>query len=544
MNQLISEVIEQLATNLAVASQNRLTALLPRATPRAIVQAFAVLFAIFGLLAMINQAEAQVIEMIDTGPAGSRVDIVILGDGFQAAEMQDFEDAAYEVISTLFSYEPYATYQSFFNVTRIETPSNQSGAGQNGLPIDTVFGAYFDCGNPPIEWLLCVDEIAVETVLNNNGIILTERDIVLVIVNDPEYGGSGGAYAVTSRDPDSQLIALHELGHSFGDLADEYTNNQTLCDTMNTFVSQNPGAYDPKNISQESTATSVPWSHWLTAGSGALAPDLDDPGDIDLQIGVFDGALGCAPGGGWFRSSENSMMRSNGRPLGNVNIEQILQKIYIPIYLTDEIEPSITPTNQFTAIGLPVVLNFTDPRHVVPSDPIGITFTPNFDASVLANLTFDWSIDGQQISTAPIVNIRRSDMPSMLATLSVTIVDETPRIMDPSVTLSATETFDLFTWPPPSPSVTAPATPVPAAWVNSSCSSKSTCTDGTTSGLCQGGSCVCDSDGDCGAGATTCIRRTFRPNFCAPTGLAEGETCFRDRQCASDRCRNTQNTCR
>ena len=76
--------------------------------------------------------------------------------------------------------------------------------------------------------MLCVEEHRVFDVLIAT-VAPDHRDVILVIVNDPEYGGSGGPVAVTSIHPDVVELVLHELGHSFGLLADEYDSDSQLC---------------------------------------------------------------------------------------------------------------------------------------------------------------------------------------------------------------------------------------------------------------------------------------------------------------------------
>jgi len=300
--------------------------------------AIAVVFAWCVLPGLVPAASAQVgnvVTMAETGPSGRRVDIVILGDGFRIKEMGQFANAAQEFIDTFFSFEPYAKYRSFFNVKRIETPSVVSGAGQNGTGINTVFGSFYDC-DPLIPHLICVDESAVNSVLADNGFILPDRDIVIVIVNDAEYGGSGAInQAVTSLNPAGLEIAIHEIGHSFAQLKDEYDNNPASC--LN--------AVSSANTTEQPLAANSPWAHWYPAGTTNPVPDLDNPADTELTIGHFEGANGCATDR--YRPTLNSMMRSNGRPLGNVNSEKIIQRFYNIIFLPEEVEVSADLQTEF-----------------------------------------------------------------------------------------------------------------------------------------------------------------------------------------------------
>ena len=79
----------------------------------------------------------------------------------------------------------------------------------------------------------------------------------------------------------------------------------------------------------------------------------------------------------------------------------------------------------------------------------------------------------------------------------------------------------------------------PRVALGQSCGRNPDCASGT----CQRGICVCDEDLDCG-GTRTCVKRGARSNICVATNLPRGAACIRDRQCASNRCRTVQRTCR
>ena len=157
----------------------------------------------------------------DNGPSSNRLDIVVLGDGYTAAELGAYAADVDTLMQQVIATAPYDEYQPYINVHRIDVTSNESGADHPEIDefVDTALGATYFCAS--IQRLICVDFAAVTAVLNAS-VALDGRDIVLVLVNDPEYGGSGGAYAVVSTNVSAAEIMLHEIGHSFGFLADEY----------------------------------------------------------------------------------------------------------------------------------------------------------------------------------------------------------------------------------------------------------------------------------------------------------------------------------
>ena len=105
---------------------------------------------------------------------------------------------------------------------RIDVASAQSGADHplTSTYVDTAFDATYSCAG--IQRLICVSSSKVSAVLTNSIPAANARDMIVVLVNDSEYGGSGGWFAVASLNGAVVELVLHETGHSFGLLADEY----------------------------------------------------------------------------------------------------------------------------------------------------------------------------------------------------------------------------------------------------------------------------------------------------------------------------------
>ena len=86
---------------------------------------------------------------------------------------------------------------------------------------------------------------------------------MLVLVNSTKYGGSGGTFSVASTDPSAAQVAVHEIGHSFGNLRDEYY----------------PGAsymIEQANTSKESNSTLVRWKNWMGINSTGIYQFSED----------------------------------------------------------------------------------------------------------------------------------------------------------------------------------------------------------------------------------------------------------------------------
>ncbi len=159
----------------------------------------------------------------DSGPPDQRLDMVFLGDGYTASQLDDFAEDVDRMADYLLSIEPYGAYADMFNIWRIDVVSNETGAshfdfGQNDSR-DTALGCYYGCGG--IDRLTCCDDSAVMSAVND---AVPGADGIMVLINDDTYGGSGGFNYATSyvgRDYGEQ-VAAHELGHSLIGLWDEY----------------------------------------------------------------------------------------------------------------------------------------------------------------------------------------------------------------------------------------------------------------------------------------------------------------------------------
>lgn len=249
--------------------------------------------------------------VISNGPPSNRVDIVVVGDGYTAAQINTvYPQHVMELIQYKFQggQQPFPRYAKFFNVHQVNVVSNQSGADQPplGIFVDTALDASY-WWDGATERLLYFNttkaQNAINAALAGSGI---DIDIRYGIVNDTKYGGGGGSWAVYAGGNSSALeIALHEVGHSFGGLADEYFSS---------------GVYTGPEPSQPNCTTSPTtgkWDRWL---------GYNDP---TTNIGVINYYQGCGYySNGIFRPSNNSKMRNLNRPFDAISREAFIAKIY------------------------------------------------------------------------------------------------------------------------------------------------------------------------------------------------------------------------
>ena len=264
---------------------------------------------------------AEVRALARTGPADARMDVVITGDGYTAHQQDDFLADARTKWAEILQKEPYASYAGLFNVWTVEAVSDESGV--SGDPTadvirDTALGTYFWCVDT--ERLLCadIDKVAAFAAL------APEADLVLVLANSTKYGGAGyagleaagypfeGVSTLSSDHALSSLIAVHEIGHSVGLLADEYSY-----DGYGTYVGEE--APEP-NVSTrnayEQLAARTKWWRWM----GATDPSGG-------TVGTYEGAR-YYPFGIYRPTSDSLMQTLEARAFNLPSQEALIDGFY------------------------------------------------------------------------------------------------------------------------------------------------------------------------------------------------------------------------
>ena len=163
----------------------------------------------------------RVYVIAENGPADQKVDLVILGDGYTNSEMEKFRNDASRLSGFLMNSEPYKSRSSDFNIRAIETPSEMSGVNKphHGVfrrtPL-TVNYSSFDSER----YALTYDNRTIRDIAS-----AVPYDIMVILVNERTYGGGGiyNLYTTVSADNKfAEYIMIHEMGHHFAALADEY----------------------------------------------------------------------------------------------------------------------------------------------------------------------------------------------------------------------------------------------------------------------------------------------------------------------------------
>jgi len=337
---------------------------------------------------------------------------VILGDGYTSDDLAKYAADVNVLLRRLFLHEPFAHYASYFKVRRVDVASNESGVDHPARNVfrDTALGAAYDCEG--IALLICVDVSAVLDVLGRS-VPATARDIVVVIVNDAEYGGSGGYLAVTSTHDLAAEVLLHELGHSFGLLADEYWAGGLPC----------VNSVEPPqvNVTRESRAAAIKWSYWIEPGTPVPAT-----GTTPGVVSAYEGAKYCESG--LFRPTFDSRMRSVDKPFEQVNTEQLIKRIYNLVSPIDAVSPTITELQS----------DGCDSLHFSVRTP--------GDSGLAETLETAWYIDGGVAGRGNALTVFSCLLPVGMHRIEVEVRDVTPAVRrDPDGALVERFQWDLET---------------------------------------------------------------------------------------------------
>ncbi len=166
-------------------------------------------------------APAPLITIQKAGEPDAKVDFLILGDGYTAAEAKKFEADARRLTEVLFSTSPFKEHRKDFNVWAMSPPAAESGVSRpsTGIYRDSPIGATYDAFGSE-RYVLTFDNRSLREVAE-----FAPYEFIEVLVNNRTYGGGGifNLYStVASDNAFANYVFVHEFGHHFAGLADEY----------------------------------------------------------------------------------------------------------------------------------------------------------------------------------------------------------------------------------------------------------------------------------------------------------------------------------
>lgn len=234
------------------------------------------------------------------GYAGNKIKVAFLAEGYTEQEMDTYLADCRKVVDALFSHEPFATYKDRFDFIAVESPSADSGVSvpKDGIWKDTAFKAHYSTFYSD-RYLTSGAVHAMHHALRG-----ISADHIIVLANSEEYGGGGvfNAYTLTTaHNPNAAVVAVHEFGHSFGGLADEYFYpGDTMEDTY-------PAAVEPWEPNITTLACfGAKWKGLLKKGTPVPTPEKDAH---KYPVGAYEGGGYSAKG--VYRPAIDCRMKSN-----------------------------------------------------------------------------------------------------------------------------------------------------------------------------------------------------------------------------------------
>lgn len=379
-------------------------------------------------LARASVAPVQVQRAAGAGDPGNRVDVLVLAEGYTAAQRTQFDLDVATLRDSFFGLTPYREYGSFVNWTTGFVASNESGADhppyqagctqstccsdadaqgdpRAGQFVDTAFDSTF-CYYQ-IQRLLYLDAAAAFAAAS----AYPDWDELVVVVNDPVYGGAGGPLSTTSVHPQAKQIVLHEYGHSFSGLADEYFYPDPAP----------PGCSDVSgglpceaNVTDRTSASEVKWRSWFTPGNPIPTPAGTS------GVGLFEGAS-YVPSGLF-------------RPVDTMCLMNYLNKPFCPVCAQEYVRVLYRGGFGSPAGGIDLI----EPGSETPAATVPVAYAAGTDLAfgvsllqpTIGALDVQWYLDGGPIAGATGTThvFSQAAATPAVRTLEVRVKDLTPLV--------------------------------------------------------------------------------------------------------------------
>lgn len=244
------------------------------------------------------------------------IDVAILAEGYTEGEMDLFYRDAAATCESLFYYEPFKSMKNKFNMVAVASPSRDSGISvpRKADWKQTAFNSHFDTFYSD-RYLTTSRVKSIHDALAG-----IPYEHIIIIVNTEEYGGGGiyNSYTLTSAHHRTfKPVVVHEFGHSFGGLGDEYFyDNNVMTDTY-------PLQVEPweQNITTRVNFASK-WEDMLKKNTPIPTPVANK---ATYPVGVYEGGGYSAKG--IYRPADDCRMRTNEYPVFCPVCQRAIQRV-------------------------------------------------------------------------------------------------------------------------------------------------------------------------------------------------------------------------
>lgn len=244
---------------------------------------------------------ANVTKIYGTGDPKKSVDLAFIAEGYKTDEMGKFREDVRKMADILFTEDPFTGFRDRINIWAVEAVSSDSGTDIPGerIYLNTALNSSFYTFGTD-RYLTTQDIKSV-----NDYAALAPHDNIIVLINSDKYGGGGvyNYYSGTTADhPLSKKVFIHEFGHGFAGLADEYYSSEVAYDE---FYPLNVEPWEP-NITTMVNFDSK-WKDKIASETPVPTPSEEKYSNV---TGLFEGGGYSAKG--IFRPEMDCRMKSNG----------------------------------------------------------------------------------------------------------------------------------------------------------------------------------------------------------------------------------------
>ena len=244
--------------------------------------------------------------LLSNGATEDCIDIVIVAEGYTESEMNIFLNDANQAVESLFEHEPFKKYKNKFNIKAVTCPSIDSGVSvpQEQIWKNTALSSHFDTFySDRYLTTLHLKEL-------NNILAGIPYEHIIILANTDVYGGGGiyNSYTLTTaHHEDFRPVVVHEFGHSFGGLADEYYYDDE-------YEPQYPLDTEPweKNITTLVDFESK-WKSLICGKIEVPTKPSDNEKEIYTKVGLYEGGGYCSKG--IYRGTQECRMKINEAPM-------------------------------------------------------------------------------------------------------------------------------------------------------------------------------------------------------------------------------------
>jgi len=209
----------------------------------------------------VEDSSVKIFYGLKSGDPHTKADIAILGEGYTLKEEKKFESDFKRFTKIFLSQEPYKSYKNNFNIYGVFKPSEESGVDEptHGVYKNTALSCTFNSLGSE-RYLLTENNKALRDCASH-----VPYDAIYIMVNTKRYGGGGiyNLYCTFAADNQwSEYLFLHEFGHSFSGLADEYYSSDVA---YNDFYPKGIEPVEP-NITALLNSNNIKWKEFIAQG--------------------------------------------------------------------------------------------------------------------------------------------------------------------------------------------------------------------------------------------------------------------------------------